>query len=108
MADCGPVLATSRLLTASGLPPAAVPPAKGTGLSPSASPPLTAAPAGLPGFATGRLRTTFAPRIGKTKPARMPAEAAQAALHTPPFVSQRSPLLGPTWRASHTLMSQNS
>src|SRR3954465_431548 len=92
MTDWGPLLATAplppgtgapppRLPTAPGPPPAALPPAGDAGPSP-ASPPLTAAPAGLPGFATDRLRTTFAPRIGKTKPARMSAEAAQAALHT--------------------------
>jgi hypothetical protein len=35
-------------------------------------PTMPAAPAGSPGFVTDRLRTTFAPRIGKPEPAHMP------------------------------------
>src|SRR5260370_23867732 len=75
MTGCGPVLAASRPPTASEPRPAALPPARGpargTEPSPSADPPLTApaAPAGSPGFVTDRLRTTFAPRIGKPEPA---------------------------------------
>src|SRR5205823_7646548 len=81
---CGPALAASRPPTASEPSPAALPATRGTEPSPSAGPPLTAlaAPAGSPGFVTDRLRTTFAPRIGRPEPAHMPAEAAQAALHT--------------------------
>src|SRR6266567_1280608 len=61
MTGCGPMLAASR-------PPTPSEP------SPAAGPLLTApaAPAGSPGFVTDRLRTTFAPRIGKPEPAHMP------------------------------------
>src|SRR4029077_8544614 len=74
MTGCGPMLAASRPPTASEPSPAALPPARGTAPSQSAGPPLTgpAAPAGSPGFVTDRLRTTFAPRIGKPEPAPMP------------------------------------
>src|SRR5579863_490554 len=72
--DRGPALAPSRPTAASEPSPAALPPARGTEPAPSAGPPLTApaAPAGWPGFVTDRLRTTFAPRIGKPEPAHMP------------------------------------
>src|SRR5947207_1849647 len=87
MTGCGPMLAASRPPTASEPSPAALPAARGTEPAPSAGLPLTAlaAPAGSPGFVTDRLRTTFAPRIGRPEPAHMPAEAAQAALHTYPL-----------------------
>src|SRR5580693_9294401 len=87
MTGCGPMLAASRPPTASEPSPEVLPPARGAEPSPSAGPPLTApaAPAGSPGFVTDRLRTTFAPRIGKPEPAHMLAEAAQAALHTHPL-----------------------
>src|SRR6202011_3500560 len=87
MTGCGPMLAASRPPTASEPSPAALPPARDTEPSQSAGPPLTApaAPAGSPGFVTDRLRTTFAPRIGKPEPGASPAEAAQAALHMHPL-----------------------
>src|SRR3984885_11020529 len=71
---CGPGLAASPPPPAPEPSPEALPPARGTEPSPSAGPPLTApaAPAGSPGFVTDRLRTTFAPRIGKPEPAHMP------------------------------------
>src|SRR5271157_1228386 len=72
MTGCGPMLAASRPPTASEPSPAALPPARDTEPSPSAGPPLTAPAAGSPGFVTDRLRTTFAPRIGKPEPAHMP------------------------------------
>src|SRR6516165_5538074 len=70
---CDPMLAASRPPTASEPSPAAFPPARRAEPSPSTGPPLTApaAPAGLPGFVTDRLRTTFAPHIDRPEPARM-------------------------------------
>ena len=61
-------------ITASGPSPAALPPQEAPNLPPPAGLPLTApaAPTGSPGLVAGRLRTTFAPRIGKPEPAHMP------------------------------------
>src|SRR5690349_14093267 len=68
-AGCGPVAATSRLV---GMPPlTALPPARSPEPPPSACPPFCppltppGPPPDSPGFVTDRLRTTFAPRIGK-------------------------------------------
>src|SRR5579872_2549550 len=110
MTGRGPMLAASRPPTAAEPSPAALPPARGTEPSRSAGSPLTdpAAPAGSPGFVTGRLRTTFAPRIGTPALAHMPAEAgAGHPPYAPSFPPQRSPLLGSTRRPIHTLALQN-
>jgi hypothetical protein len=56
------------------------------GTSPSACPPLTApaVPAVSPGFVPDRLRTTFAPRIGKPGQDACRATTAEAGQHTHP------------------------
>ena len=81
--------------------PAVLPPARSPEPPPSACPPLTD-PVSLavsPGFVTDRLRTTFAPRIGKPDLHACPAATHEAAHHThPSFPPQRSPLLGSTGR----------
>src|SRR6266699_1101989 len=110
MAACGPVTPASRLPDAPGPSPAAPPPARSPGPPPSACPPLTApvAPVASPGFATDRLRTTFAPRIGKPGQHACRTVTARAAQHThPSFPPQRSPLLGPQGGQGHTLALQN-
>ena len=105
----GPAPASPRP-DAPGPSPAALPPDRSPEPPPSACPPLTApvAPVASPGFATDRLRTTFAPRIGKPGQRACRAKTAQAAQHThPSFPPQRSPLLGPQGGRSHTLALQN-
>ena len=95
-AACAPVPAASFLPL-----PAALPAARSPEPPPSACPPLTA-PVGSvvsPGFVTDRLRTTFAPRIGRPDQHARRAKTARAAYHTyPSFPTQRSPLLGSTGR----------
>jgi len=56
-------------------------------------------PAVSPGFVADRLRTTFAPRIGKPDQHACRTTTAKAAQHThPSFPPQRSPLLRSTGR----------
>jgi len=66
--------------------PAAAPPASSPEPPPSACPPLTApaVPAVSPGFVPDRLRTTFAPRIGKPGQDACRATTAEAGQHTHP------------------------
>jgi len=65
--------------------PAAAPPARSPEPPPSACPPLTAPVAPVsPGFVPDRLRTTFAPRIGKPGQDACRATTADAGQHTHP------------------------
>src|SRR5689334_23287996 len=88
-AGCGPVAATSRLV---GAPLTALPPARSPGPPPSACPPLTSPgpPPDSPGFVTDRLRTTFAPRIGKPGQHACRGKTAEAGQHTHPSFPHRN------------------
>src|SRR5580704_14834235 len=105
MAVCGPMPAASRLPS-----PAALPPVRSPGPPPSACPPLTApvALAVSPRFVTDRLRTTFAPRIGKPDQHACRAKTARAAHHThPSFPRNDRRCSGQQGGRGHTLALQN-
>src|SRR5271165_7004734 len=104
-AACAPVLAASRLPS-----PVALPPARSPESPPSACPPLTApvASAVSPGFVTDRLRTTFAPRIGKPDQRACRDKTARAAHHThPSFPRNDRRCSGQQGGRGHTLALQN-
>src|SRR5271165_2944344 len=104
-AACGAVPGASTLPS-----PAALPAARSPEPPPSACPPLTAPvpPVVSPRFVTDRLRTTFAPRIGKPGQHACRAKTARAAHHThSSFPRNDRRCSGQQGGRGHTLALQN-